>query len=336
MFYFRTRAHIFYKRNETDGKAMDNIKRFDLAAQSLTPRLTEIFVSLPENEKERIREIRLRSRRPVTVITERGAEFVSQSGMLTQICSGLVIRTDEKEIDDIFRRLCGYSVHSFRDAINKGYITVSGGHRAGVAGTAVSENGKVTAVRDVCAVNLRIAREIKGAANEIYRNEFSNGLQSVIIAGPPSSGKTTVLRDLVRCLSGADKGRFYKTFVCDERGEIAACVSGIEQNDMGVNSDIITSYPKAEGIMIGLRSFSPDIIICDEIATADEAAAVEAGVNSGVCFALSIHAKDERELRTKPVLQSILRTGAFSKVILLSSKQVGKTDKIFAAGDIIA
>ena len=197
------------------------------------------------------------------------------------------------------------------------------------------ENGRVTAVRDICAVNLRIAREIKGAANGIYRSEFADGLKSVIIAGPPSSGKTTVLRDLVRCLSGADRGEIYKTFVCDERGEIAACVSGVEQNDMGINSDIITSYPKAEGIMIGLRSFSPDIIVCDEIATDEEAAAVEAGVNSGVCFALSIHARDERELKTKPVLKRLLLTGAFSSVILLSGRQVGKTEKIFSSGDIL-
>lgn len=315
---------------------MDNIKRFDLAAQSLSGRLTRIFVSLDDCEKEKIREIRLRSRRPVTVITERGTEFVSPSGRLTQIYTDLTVRTDEKELEEVFRRLCGYSVHSFRDAINKGYITVAGGHRAGVAGTAVSENGKVTAVRDVCAVNLRIAREIKGAATDIYRNEFLDGLKSVIIAGPPSSGKTTILRDLVRCFSGTDRGAMYKTFVCDERGEIAACVSGIEQNDMGINSDIITSYPKAEGIMIGLRSFSPDIIVCDEIATDEEARAVEAGVNSGVCFVLSIHARDERELKTKPILKRLLTTGAFSKVILLSGKQVGKTEKTFTAGDILA
>lgn len=315
---------------------MDNIKRFDLAAQSLSGRLAKIFVSLEESEKEKIREIRLRNCRPVAVITERGTEFVSQSGRLTQIYSDLVLKTDEREIEEIFRRLCGYSVHSFKDAINRGYITISGGHRAGVAGTAVCENGRVTAVRDVCAINLRIAREIKGAANEIYRNEFLGGLRSVIIAGPPSSGKTTLLRDLVRCFSGADKSEIYKTFVCDERGEIAAVVSGIEQNDMGINSDIITSYPKAEGIMIGLRSFSPDIIVCDEIATQEEALAVESGVNSGVHFALSIHARDERELKTKPLLKRLLMTGAFSKIVLLSGVNVGKVEKVFTAGDILA
>ncbi len=315
---------------------MDNIKRFDVAAQSLTAELCRMFLSLDDADKNRIREIRLRSRRAVVIITDKGAEFLTPQGRLTQVYSDLTVKVNERDVEEIFRRLCGYSVHSFKDAINKGYITLAGGHRAGIAGTAVCENGKVTAVRDICAVNIRVAREIKGAANEIYRSEFANGLDSVIIAGPPSSGKTTVLRDLVRCFSGAERGGIYKTFVCDERGEIAACVSGVEQNDMGINSDIITSYPKAEGIMIGLRSFSPDIIVCDEIATEEEVRAVEAGVNSGVCFALSVHARDERELKTKTVLKKLLLTGAFSKVILLSGINVGKTEKTYTAGDMLA
>ncbi len=315
---------------------MDNVKRFDIAANSLSPRLAEMFIALDTADKERIREIRLRSRKPVVVVTGTGAEFLAQSGRLTRIYSDLTVRTDEKELGDIFRRLCGYSVHSFKDAINKGYVTLSGGHRAGVAGTAVAENGTVTAVRDVCAINLRIAREVKGAANDVFRSVFADGLRSVIIAGPPSSGKTTVLRDLVRQLSGGDRGRFYKSFVCDERGELAACLSGVEQNDMGINSDVITSYPKAEGIIIGLRSFSPDIIVCDEIATDGEADAVESGVNSGVCFALSIHARNEQELKTKPIFRRLLATGAFSQVVILSANEVGKTEKIIEAGEAFA
>lgn len=315
---------------------MDNIKRFDLAAQSLSRRLADVFLSFNDKEKESIREIRLRSCKPIVVITQKGTAFVSASGRLSQVYSELMLKTDEAEIEEIFKRLCGYSIHSFKDAINRGYITLAGGHRAGVAGTAVTEDGRVTSVRDINTVNLRIAREIKGAADKVFKENFFQGLCSVIIAGPPSSGKTTILRDIVRQLSGVERGCFYKTFVCDERGEIGACVSGIEQNDLGVNSDIITSYPKAEGIMIGLRSFSPDIIICDEVATYEEVAAVEAGVNSGVSFALSIHARDERELKTKPVLKKLLETGAFSKVILLSGKDIGKIEKTFAAGDILA
>lgn len=315
---------------------MDNSKRFDIAAQSLSRRLSDYFLALESHEKERIREIRVRARRPVIVITDSGVEFAACTGRLTQVYSDLVIKTDEQELQEIFKRLCGYSVHSFKDAINRGYITVAGGHRAGVAGTAVTENGRVTAVRDICSINLRIAREIKGAADEIYKTEYANGLSSIIVAGPPASGKTTILRDLARQLSDCRKGECRKTFVCDERGEIGASFSGIAQNDLGINCDLLTSYPKSEGIMIGLRSFSPDIIICDEVATYEEVQAVEAGVNSGVHFALSIHARSERELKTKPILKRILMTGEFDRVILLSGKQVGKTEKTFTAGDLIA
>lgn len=314
---------------------MNNIKRFDTAVISLSKRLSEMFLAMDNADKNRIREIRIRNRRPVTVITDKGTEFLTSSGRITQIYSDLAVTTDENEVSDIFRRICGYSVHSFTDAINRGYITVNGGHRAGIAGTAVTENGKITAVRDICAVNLRIAREIKGSADEIMKMFFSDGLCSVIIAGPPSSGKTTVLRDLARQLSSS-AGSFRKTFICDERGEIGASFSGIEQNDIGINSDLITSYPKAEGIMIGLRSFSPDIIICDEVSTYEEVGAIVSGVNSGVCFALSIHARNETELKSKPILKELLETGEFGKVILLSDEKVGKTKKIYGAGELIA
>lgn len=314
---------------------MDNIKRFAQAVSALTPRMADILMKLTDDEKNSVREIRLRTGKPVIAVTSGGICFVSASGRLTSIYSELAVKTDEKEIEETFHRLCGYSVYSFKDAINRGYITVSGGHRAGVAGTAQTENGRVVSVRDISCINLRIAREIKGAADEIFSHCFLQGLSGVIVAGPPSSGKTTVLRDLARQLSGTEKGIFAKVFICDERGEIGAAYCGKAQNDLGINCDLLTSYPKSEGILIGLRSFSPDIIICDEIATEEEASAVESGLGSGVHFALSIHAKNENDLRSKPILQRLLKSGCFKNIILLSGEKIGRAERFFKAGDLL-
>ena len=314
---------------------MENVKRFEQAVKTLPPRLSQVLISLSDDEKNSVREICLRVGKAVVAVTENGVRFICESGRLTQIYSSFAVQTDCREIEETFHRLCGYSVYSFKDAINRGFITVDGGHRAGVGGTAVTENGRVTAVRDINCINLRIAREIKGAADGIVSRCFSDGVSGLIVAGPPSSGKTTVLRDIARQLSGGEKGIFAKVFVCDERGEIGAVHCGNPQNDLGINCDLITSYPKNEGILIGLRSFSPDIIICDEIATEEEAEAVEAGLCSGVGFALSIHSGSEKELRSKPLLARLLRSGGFENVVLLSGRKDGRVQRFFKAGELL-
>lgn len=314
---------------------MDNVARFEQAVSALAPRISALLLRLTDEEKNSIREIRLRADKPVAAVTSQGTCFLLESGRLTRIYSEVAVRTDEKEVEDSFNRICGYSVYSFKDAINRGYITVKGGHRAGVAGTAVTENGRVCAVRNVNCINLRIAREIKGSGEAVFSRCFSHGLKGLIIAGPPSSGKTTVLRDLARLLSGAEKGLFAKVFVCDERGEIGAVHCNVPQNDIGINTDLITSYPKSEGILIGLRSFSPDIIICDEIATEEEAAAIESGLCGGVHFALSIHAESEKDLRSKPLFRRLVQTGCFENVVLLSGKNAGEAEVFVKGSDFI-
>ena len=210
-----------------------------------------------------------------------------------------------------------YSVHSNSAAAASGFISLAHGHRAGVCGTAVvAENGAVKSFRDISSVNLRIAHEVPGSSDEIYPSLFSHGIVSAIIAGPPLSGKTTLLRDLARRLSGVSGGRYYRVAIVDERGEIAASSGGCPQCDVGF-SDVLTGYPKDVGILTALRTLSPQIIICDEIGNLSETKRILEGMNSGVNFLVSVHVGKDEDLRSRPAAAELLASGVFSKLVML-------------------
>lgn len=292
--------------------------RFDMAADVLSPRLRELAIHLPGDRKEQIQEIRLRSDRPLMLIERGSPLFLDEQGRITYICRDTCRKVSRAELSDTFNKICGYSVHSHLESIINGYITIPGGHRAGICGTAVSENGKITNIRDIHAINIRIAGEYRTAAAELVKRVFSHGLCGLLIAGPPSSGKTTMLRDLARRLSSGESGEYYKIAIVDERDEIAGTRGGQVLNDVGVNCDVFSAYPKETGIMTALRAFSPDMIICDEIGGEGDARAIECGVNSGVRFAASIHAATREELTARPQFRRLVATEAFDCAVLLS------------------
>lgn len=51
-----------------------------------------------------------------------------------------------------------------QEEIKKGYITVQGGHRVGISGTAVLQQGQIATVREISSLNIRVARQVYGAA----------------------------------------------------------------------------------------------------------------------------------------------------------------------------
>ena len=213
---------------------------FDSAVDFLDDRLRTVLLGVDSRVKESAYEIRLRAARPVVIVTRVGSLFVYKSGRTGSVYSPGALAATPAELQASFSRMCGYSVHSNSAAAASGFISLAHGHRAGVCGTAVmAESGIVRSFRDISSVNLRIAHEIPGAADEIYPSVFSHGIVSVIIAGPPLSGKTTLLRDLARRLSGVSGGRYYRVAIVDERGEIAASSGGCPQYDVGF-SDVLT------------------------------------------------------------------------------------------------
>lgn len=231
-------------------------------------------------------EIRLRAGRRAVAVTAEGD---------MQPCSEPFTAED---IADCFAELCRYSVHSYSNEIAEGYITLDGGHRVGICGTAVMRDGRIETLRDVSSLNIRIARQVRGCAGELHERLFREPC-SLLLAGKPMCGKTTLLRDLTRLLGGR-----FKVVLIDSRNEISASVRGTPTLDIGLNTDVLCNCPKSEGIFLALRSLSPEIIICDEIGRDYDA--VEQCLFCGVKLIATAHAGSTEELERRQGLSALV------------------------------
>lgn len=216
-----------------------------------------------------------------------------------------------EEIAECFAEICRYSVYSFEEEIARGFVTLDGGHRVGICGTAVTKNGQITSIKDVSGLNIRIAHQVIGCADELYGRVFSHGLHSLLLAGKPLCGKTTVLRDLARQL-----GARRRVVLIDSRGELSASVRGVPSFDIGLNTDALCGCGKSAGIMLAIRSLSPEVVICDEIG--NDEAAVEQAMFCGVKVIASAHAKSIEELKKRPSTRGLVPL--FERVAVLGER----------------
>ena len=239
-----------------------------------------------------VTEIRLRREKPIVLMRNSEMFFFDSNGRITKAFDSDRIKVTSAEIDSFFYAICRNSVHSFQEDICSGFITLSGGHRVGLCGTAVIRDGKITNIKNISGFNVRVSREVIGSGEDIYNRIFCGGLKNVLIAGVPASGKTTILRDLCRLL-----GSRYKVSLIDERSEIATVYSGVPQNDVGINTDVFDGYSKADGLEAAVRVMSPDIIIFDEAGSQDEFEYMEHAMNCGIRICASIHAASIEDIK---------------------------------------
>lgn len=316
---------------------MDFEKRFNDVLSVISPRISSILRNLSPEIKENIFEIRLRMDCPVALSSPQGVLYLSQSGNIDENPGQDSCIAEKFDIIESFKMVCGYSIYSFQNEIKNGFVTIRNGHRVGIAGTAVIENGCISTIKDVSSLNYRIARQISGIAAPIIDTLVKeDGLSDgIILAGPPSSGKTTMLRDLASMLANGHSGETLKTVVVDERGELGAVYLGRAGNDLGLSCDILNGYPKDEGILIALRCLSPDVIICDEIGTDKEVDAVQSGVNAGVPIITTVHAQHASQLLKRPQTKALLSTGAFSNIVMLKdAKNPGSISEFIKVSDL--
>lgn len=289
---------------------------------NILPESIRDFVSDATIQKEHLQEIRMRMGKPLQIKYQNQIYFYDKEGVWKKIPQNAFLVT-EQILKTTLEYLSEYSVYAFQEELKQGFLTIQGGHRVGVTGKVILNEGKIRGMKYISSFNIRIAHEKKGCANQIVPYLFEQmHLQNTLILSPPGCGKTTLLRDFIRKLSNGG----YQISVVDERSEIGACYMGIPQNDLGRQTDIMDACPKAEGIMMLVRSMSPQVIAVDEIGGKQDVEAILYGLRCGCNIIATVHGNSYEELRKKPWVKDLVEEGAFKRILVLQG--VGQVEKI--------
>lgn len=271
--------------------------------------------------EEGLQEIRVKIGKQVMLTTSKGERILDY------------VVTNE-DLKYMMSKISNYSLYAFEEEIKQGYITVRGGHRIGLAGECVMSSGEVRTIKNISSLNIRICNEVIGSSNKVMKYITDNNkVYNTLIVSPPKCGKTTILRDITRNISNGMyklnlSGK--KVTIVDERSEIAGCYNGIPQMNIGIRTDVLDNCLKKIGMIMAIRSLSPEVLICDEIGTKGDLEALNMAFNSGVNIIVTVHGNDINDIYNRSLFKNLIDNCILDRIIILSNKKgAGTLEKIY-------
>lgn len=280
--------------------------RLDQVAWLLPAALRQRVQALPEKLRAVAEELRLRRGQPLFFLTPQGEEPLADTSVTG------------RDLETVLELASASSVHTVMEQIKNGFVGVQGGHRLGLCGTGVIEDGRLVNLRELSSLSLRVAREFKGLSKEVLPKLWGGcGLESTLILSPPGGGKTTLLRDLIRAISSGDGCPPRRVGVADERGELAAVAGGAPTLDVGPRTDIMNACPKDIGLMTLLRGMNPQVLAVDEVTAPGDVATMLQAAGCGVTLLATAHGGTLADLDRRPLYRELMAQGVFGRLVLI-------------------
>jgi len=268
----------------------------DALCRKLSKPVADCLRGLSQDQAAELAEIRVRLNMPIELVIGR-TSYMSD------------VLQDERELRDLVSALSGYALYRCEDQLRHGYLPLPDGHRAGICGRMVIQDG-LPSMAQITSICIRIARMVKGAAKLMYPHLMTEDrrVRSTLILGPPGTGKTTVLKDCAVYLS--ENG--IHVAAADEREEMA----GILGEGKGV--DVLSGLDKAQAMMMLIRTMAPQALITDEIGREEDAEAILDAVHCGIGVLATAHADGLCDASERPVLRRLIESKAFERYVILS------------------
>ncbi|WP_181350072.1 stage III sporulation protein AA [Thalassobacillus sp. CUG 92003] len=278
--------------------------------------MEEITILFPDRLKhilennidwQNVQEIRIRVGRYIEVNYTHKHEFLQQT----------IMRAEDTAY--VLNQISEFSLYAYADELKEGFITINGGHRVGLSGKVNSFGKTIETIRHISSMNIRIAREKVGQAEKLMPYLYDKHYLNTLVVGPPQSGKTTYLRDIARIIgTGGKNVSPCKVAIVDERSEIASSLQGVPQLNVGLRTDVMDACPKSEGMLMMIRSMSPEVMVVDEVGGGADASAIYEAVYTGVSLICSIHGANMEDVKRRPSIHKLIQEKVFDRFVILS------------------